>query len=57
MPRLFLYIRDARPADAELRSPSPKEISFATELVPSPFAGDGRAGACATAGSRTTATT
>jgi hypothetical protein len=51
MPRLFLFIRDARPAEAGLRSPSPKEISFATELVPSPHGGDGRAGACVTAGS------
>jgi hypothetical protein len=50
MPRLFLFIRDARPAEAGLRSPSPKEISFATELVPSPH-GAGRAGARITAGS------
>jgi len=56
MPRLSLFICDARPAEAGLRSPTPKEISFATELVPSPY-GDGLAGACATAGSRSTGTT
>ena len=52
MPRLSLFIRDARLAEAGLRSPTPKEISFATELVPAPLDGDGRAGAGATAGSR-----
>jgi hypothetical protein len=57
MPRLFLFIRDARLAEAELRSPTRKEISFATELVPPPHRGDGRAGACATAGSRPASTT
>jgi hypothetical protein len=56
MPRLFLFIRDARLAQAGLRSPIPKEISFATELVPSPH-GDGRAGACATAGGSPAGTT
>jgi hypothetical protein len=50
MPRLSLFICDARPAEAGLRSPTPKEISFATELVPSSHGDDGRAGACVTAG-------
>jgi hypothetical protein len=52
MPRLFLFIRDARLAEAGLRSPTPKEISFATELVPAPLRGDGGAGAGDPAGSR-----
>jgi hypothetical protein len=56
MPSLSLFIRDARPAEAGLRSPIPKEISFATELVPPPYRG-GRAGARATAGSRTATST
>jgi hypothetical protein len=56
MPRLSLFICDARPAEAGLRSPTSKEISFATELVPSPH-GDGRAGACTTAGGSPAGTT
>jgi len=52
MPRLFPIIRDARLAEAGLRSPHPKEIPFATELVPPPLSRGGGAGACATAGSR-----
>jgi hypothetical protein len=57
MPRLFLFIRDARLAQAGLRSPIPKEISFATELVPAPHRGDGRAGADAARGGRAAGTT
>ena len=61
MPQLFLshplYISDARPAEAGLRSPSRKEISLATELVSSPYERDRGAGARATAGSRSRSST
>jgi len=57
MPRLFPFIRDARPAQAGQRSPSLKEIPFATELVPPPLARGRGAGAGDTAGSRPTRST
>jgi hypothetical protein len=55
MPSLSVFINhDARLTEVRQRSIKTEEILFATELVPSPR--DGRAGACATTGSRARST-